>query len=288
VLFAINSLGERVKPTPNAAAVCPNCGSTVIAKCGEINIHHWAHENLQDCDSWNHESITQWHLDWQSYFPQNCCEIYINNGMEVHRADIKGKGEKIIEVQNSPISTEDIYKRETFYGNMLWVINTEEFKHNLAFTNYKVNFGDIMYVRFITSNPAQENSFIIEVPFDDNGDINKALQNDNNFQPFEDPKTGEEKWLNSKPIYGGEIPLEIEKAFTNYLLNEKLEILDKENLHSTNFHWNYLRRTWLKATKKRILDLNNNFLFFINTLHENGNGHGWIISKMDFIKKFKP
>lgn len=73
---------------------------------------------------------------------------------------------------------------------------------NLVFDYYKVDFGDIMYVRFINSNPNKQNSFIIAVPCNDNGEIVNVLRQDDNFQPFEDPKTGEEKWVNSKPIYG--------------------------------------------------------------------------------------
>lgn len=44
--------GNRVTPSPGAVAVCPNCRQNVIAKCGNVNVWHWAHKSA-DCDPWH-------------------------------------------------------------------------------------------------------------------------------------------------------------------------------------------------------------------------------------------
>ncbi len=42
---------ERIEATKGAKGICPSCGSELIAKCGEIVIHHWSHKKKCD-DYW--------------------------------------------------------------------------------------------------------------------------------------------------------------------------------------------------------------------------------------------
>lgn len=103
---------------------CPLCDGPVIAKCGEVNIWHWAHRTA-DCDPWA-EPMSQWHLDWQQLVPQDRREVVIAN----HRADILTPRGLVVEIQRSPLSTADITERETHYtkhcGGMVWIFDVAE------------------------------------------------------------------------------------------------------------------------------------------------------------------
>jgi len=114
---------ERVTATPGSIGFCPLCKEEVIAKCGSIKVWHWSHKSNTDCDKWG-EGETQWHLDWKNEFPKEQQEVVIEEHWNnKHRADIFTKQNIIIELQNSPISKEEISERETFYKNMIWLLN---------------------------------------------------------------------------------------------------------------------------------------------------------------------
>jgi len=118
-------------------AICPLCKEKVIPKCGRIVTWHWAHKSLQDCDVW-YEPESQWHLDWKNKFPKECQEVIIKKEEKFHIADIK-VNEKVIELQNSSISPNEIKEREKFYGNMIWILNGDKFARNLSL-RYKGNY----------------------------------------------------------------------------------------------------------------------------------------------------
>jgi len=119
--------GNRIIPNPlEKDAICPLCKSSVIGKCGKINVWHWAHKNNEDCDNWGGIE-TKWHLDWKGEFPEETQEVIIGK----HRADVKIK-DVIVEFQNSSISSEEIIEREKFYGKMIWVLS-ENFTDNFCF-----------------------------------------------------------------------------------------------------------------------------------------------------------
>lgn len=113
--------GERRLPFPKGRGQCPTCGFTVIAKCGKIKTHHWAHESREDCDPWS-ENIGPWHLAWQSLVVEGHVEVAIGP----HRADIVGNSEVVVELQHSPIPLDDIAAREQFYGNMIWLFDATD------------------------------------------------------------------------------------------------------------------------------------------------------------------
>lgn len=143
--YAINEHGERIKASPGLHAVCPSCRSPVISKCGDIKIHHFAHESIKDCDSW-HENETLWHRQWKEMVPESWREIVINkyvanydicqgfvsqNGITLvsHRADIQNpRTGLVVELQHSPLTIQEIKERENFYNNMIWVFDAREFK----------------------------------------------------------------------------------------------------------------------------------------------------------------
>ena len=122
--------GERIEALKNTDAICEICTEKLIAKCGEIMVHHWSHASSSDCDSW-YEPETVWHREMKNYFPKQNQEITMQN----HRADVKTDTGVVVEFQNSSISTEEIKEREAFYGRMVWLINGDEFKNNFCYVN---------------------------------------------------------------------------------------------------------------------------------------------------------
>ena len=132
---------NRNKATPKARGVCPACNVPLIAKCGRIKIHHWAHENLDHCDHW-YEPVTQWHLDWQNWVKPEFQEVYISP----HIADIQLPNKHVIEIQHSPISCEEAREREDFYCNMAWIFDASSFERNFKlFEKESQSTGNIYY-----------------------------------------------------------------------------------------------------------------------------------------------
>ncbi len=125
MIWAIRN-NERIRATPKDKATCPICNKEVIAKCGTIKIWHWSHLSKRDCDDWA-EPDNEWHINWQNEFPKEWQEVKVGN----HRADIKTRNGMIIEFQNSSLSVLQIYERENFYDNMVWVLNGEKFGDRL-------------------------------------------------------------------------------------------------------------------------------------------------------------
>jgi ribosomal protein L33 len=48
--------------------------SKLTPKCGKIKVHHWAHKNDLNCDSWR-EPETEWHRQWKNRFPNDWQEV---------------------------------------------------------------------------------------------------------------------------------------------------------------------------------------------------------------------
>lgn len=110
-----------IEASPGARAICPTCESPVIAKCGQINVWHWAHERGLDCDPWS-EPMTVWHRAWQNLAPPHRREVRMGG----HRADIVSNTGRVFEIQHSSISVEEIRAREAFYGDMVWIFDARE------------------------------------------------------------------------------------------------------------------------------------------------------------------
>jgi len=125
MLPAVDSFGKRIAPIKGGRGICPGCGGEMIAKCGDTNVHHWAHRRGEDCDTWR-EDMSDWHLAWQECFPEECREVWVGPNRE-HRADVKGRW-RILEVQRSSISPAEIQEREQFYGDMAWMLCGEDFE----------------------------------------------------------------------------------------------------------------------------------------------------------------
>jgi hypothetical protein len=87
-----------------------------------------------DCDAWA-EGESKWHRTWKERFPRRWREVVIGS----HRADIKSP-RGIIELQTSGISPCEIAKRERFYGEMVWVVNAQDFNLHIRDRGTYVTF----------------------------------------------------------------------------------------------------------------------------------------------------
>ena len=116
---------KRIEATKGVKGICPVCGSEVIARCGEIKIHHWAHKNKCTDHWWENE--TEWHRNWKNQFPKEWQEIvHFDDSGEKHIADIKTPENWVVEFQHSAIKTEERRSRNEFYNkdsNLIWVVD---------------------------------------------------------------------------------------------------------------------------------------------------------------------
>lgn len=125
--------GKISKPFKAGIGKCPACNGDILAKCGEINIWHWAHKNSDEC-SYENESETYWHRYYKKYVPTEWIEQIIRAKGEMRRADILKPtypSPIAFEFQHSSISADEIRARENFYLNkakmgMIWIFDLQE------------------------------------------------------------------------------------------------------------------------------------------------------------------
>ena len=246
--YAMSLTEERISTFPSGKGICPNCRANVIAKCGELNIWHWAHENRSDCDSWSYEPMSQWHLRWQEKFSPNNREVFISRNGETHIADIVGKNGTIIEVQNSPISTADIENRELFYNDMCWIINSDKFWHNITFKCFDIDYEREMNLYF-EPYQGEPNKYIVRVPTLRNSDIIRALKA-NGFVLCDEDDYDEELWENTRPIFNKEFPEDVIKSFHKYIFDTDFALtLIREKTTVQILHGNIFREVGFHQKK---------------------------------------
>lgn len=120
--YALND-GNKVEASKGAKGFCPSCGSELIAKCGEVNVNHWAHKGNRNCDSW-WENETDWHRSWKDKFPMDWQEVvHFANSGEKHIADVKTESGWILEFQHSYLKPDERLSRNAFYGKLVWVVD---------------------------------------------------------------------------------------------------------------------------------------------------------------------
>lgn len=114
---------ERREAQRGLSAVCPVCGAAVIAKCGDVRVWHWAHRGRRTCDHW-WEPETPWHRAWKGEFPERWQEvIHRSEAGEKHVADVKTEKGIVIEFQHSFLRPGEREARESFYRNIVWVVD---------------------------------------------------------------------------------------------------------------------------------------------------------------------
>lgn len=150
--------GQRVKATPKTRAACPECESEMVAKCGTKVTWHWAHKVTPDPlrhDSWKTGPETEFHLRWKDVMSggdPSCLEVRITDPETGvwHIADVLVGG-WVVEVQHSPLSREDVEKRESFYTKhatgMIWITDREDLPHMTTQPTFLVGEGQVFDLR---------------------------------------------------------------------------------------------------------------------------------------------
>jgi competence protein CoiA len=148
--------GKKTEAYKAAKGICPSCESELIAKCGEIKLHHWAHKSIRSCDSW-WENETEWHRSWKNLFPSAWQEIPFPDKAtgERHIADVFTVHGLVIEFQHSKIETQERTSREKFYKNMVWVVDG---------TRLKGDYPRFLKGRNYFHNTKKPNVFLAEYP----------------------------------------------------------------------------------------------------------------------------
>ena len=107
---------------------CPTCNELLITKCGKITIPHFAHKAHTDCGKKYHDSMSEWHYNWQLKIENPTPGINIEVPIKqeyLKRADVITKEGVIIEFQKSPLPIDERILREDQYKNMIWVVHKD-------------------------------------------------------------------------------------------------------------------------------------------------------------------
>lgn len=142
---------NKIEATKGAKGICAGCGSELIAKCGDIKLHHWSHKGSRNCDPW-WENETEWHRSWKNNFPQDWQECILRDEQtnEKHIADVRTSHGLVIEFQHSKIETQERSSRENFYVDMVWVVDGTRLKGDYPrFLNGEILNTTTNGVRFV-------------------------------------------------------------------------------------------------------------------------------------------
>ena len=135
---------ERIEAKKGAKGECPCCGSELIAKCGEVYIHHWAHKKKCDDHWWENE--TEWHRNWKNQFPNEWQEIvHFDDSGEKHIADVKTSEGWAIEFQHSYLKPEERRSRNNFYNKLIWVVDGMRRKTDVKQFQKILNKADFVF-----------------------------------------------------------------------------------------------------------------------------------------------
>lgn len=136
--------GIRRLPEPRLLGTCPIYSHPMIAKCGTIRVHHWAHQGSPSCDPW-WENETAWHRVWKGHFPEDWQEVIQESEQgEKHIADVKTARGWVLEFQHSPINPEERHSREAFYKQLIWVVDGTRRKKDRAQFSQALNSGQVV------------------------------------------------------------------------------------------------------------------------------------------------
>lgn len=144
ILYAINAESGMI-------GECPHCGKPVRARCGEINIEHWAHINCE-CP-YITERDTKWHVAWKNKIEKKGYETEKRFGNFISDA-FDSKTNTVIEFQHSQITPQEIRNRCDYYKsinkNIKWIFDyTDKYLNNDVKINKKLsNYSNGFYYTF--------------------------------------------------------------------------------------------------------------------------------------------
>ena len=115
--------GQYVTATPHQkGAVCPLCLSEMVARCGTINVHHWAHKKGAHCDAWC-EPDSEWRHRWLDSFSGCSVEQKLEKGKEKHLIDVQTELGTNILLRRGRIKEAELAKMEDFFPNLVWIVD---------------------------------------------------------------------------------------------------------------------------------------------------------------------
>jgi competence protein CoiA len=248
---------ERSEAFPGASGMCLTCGSKMVAKCGPRILHHWAHARHRNCDPW-WENETPWHREWKNLFPEQCREVsHIAPDGEVHRADIKTPTGIVIEIQHSAMTDAERLSRESFYGNLIWIIDGSVFRKNFDIYHLLPDPASALAEDLVWSKATRATQGAARGLF---FRLSEALIDD----PYATKATLRSGWIHG--IH---------------------EIEDQVNLAYRGHHqydWIRPRRTWLDATCPVYIDLGDNSLARLETYDASGLPCIRLVAKREFVR----
>lgn len=238
---------KKIIAEPKMKGKCPYCDSTVVAKCGKINIWHWAHIPKAECDKW-WENETEWHRNWKNCFDIDNQEIiHFSDDGEKHIADIKTNDGLVIELQNSNISFEEIQSRNNFYKNIIWIVNGEKFRERF-------------FLLHQLPNPDSKEMEDIRIMFDGHKDHYPAY-----YRISENAKDA--------------------KMVIIHSLDDISELATKQYIGHHLFAWMNPRINWYNNNVPTYIDFGDNFLYKLEIYGESKVYCIKIVSKKFLIEK---
>jgi len=248
--------GQKIKATPKEKAECPLCSSELVSKCGSIKQWHWSHKHNKDCDDW-YEPESEWHINWKNEFSIEQQEVTIGS----HRADIFSRG-TVIELQNSPLSSDKIIEREKHYGLMIWLLNGKTLAKGLCLRNKKE------IITFRWKHPPKSW-----------GSANKQIYIDVNFLSKNAEKEYNKIKLKPDDENWGVMVKDVwEEEYGNG------EVYKKSQMVMIDKSFGEFKKEYLNARTKY-----KNKIFYIKKLYNNipCGGYGELITKEEFLRRFK-
>ena len=246
----------RTGPLKGLKGACEGCNNVLVAKCGNVKLHHWAHKSIRNCDSW-WEPETQWHRDWKNKFPPEFREVVLRDEVnnEIHRADIRTSNGVTIEFQNSPISLEERYSRDNFYRKIIWVVNAAKF--NIQTSCYIPDPQSPLLKNYVFR--VDEHGFARHMLFTRKKDL------------LADP-------IGSHQVFG------LEHAE----LKEVARKFDRNDDKYRMITWKNKHTAWLETIKPVFLDYGHDNLYWLRLRHQFPTALRYIqlVKKTDFLKKY--
>jgi hypothetical protein len=147
---------EKAEAKKGLNGICPICASELTSKCGEYKVNHWAHKKSRNCDPW-WEPETEWHRNWKNNYPAEWQEFLFTdqNTNEKHIADVHTSHNLVIEFQHSSISPNEQKSRESFYKNMIWVVDGTRLKRD--FPRFSKS------IKYFKKNRVQDHFFVDKI-----------------------------------------------------------------------------------------------------------------------------
>lgn len=271
--------GKKEIALSGLRGVCPHCGKTVVAKCGLVRRHHWAHVASQHCDEW-FTGETNWHLKWKGLFDASQCEVRVTKGDRFHIADVLTKDKVVIEFQNSSISVTDVVKRESFYKRMIWVINGVNHGKNILTSKFAGVASKTPPSNFFRGEDYEGRAcwvFDLKQARVDRATHKKMLHYGMNYDVY----------LNRAFVYA-DVNVNWSSSFVTLLhrINFENDILDLRD-NKTYFQWKSASISWKEARMPVFIDMGNDSLLWIRSWIESDTGIAQEVTIEEFLSKYR-